>query len=83
MKQTTVSPMAPEEVIGFMNIDRTDFAGTSRAEQIRHLKVEGCVVFPPIFAADVIARIKRELVEAEIGDTSSSTQRTRSRTQPH
>src|SRR5690606_13024314 len=82
MTQTATPRIAPEEEIGFMNIDRTDFARMSRAEQIRSLEVEGYVVLPSILPADVIERIKRELAEAEMGHTSYSTQQTRSVTQP-
>ena len=34
----------PEEEIGFMNIDETDFGALGRPRQIRHLEVEGVVV---------------------------------------
>ncbi|MCA9111079.1 MAG: phytanoyl-CoA dioxygenase family protein, partial [Planctomycetaceae bacterium] len=82
MSQTKMPPIPPEEEIGFMNIDRTDFAAMSRPEQIRHLEVEGYLVLPSIIPADVIAKIKRELADAEMGHTSYSTQQTRALTQP-
>lgn len=82
MPQTVTPPLAPEEIIGFMNLDTTDFASMSRAEQIRHLEVEGYLVMPRILPPDVIARIKRELAEAEMGHTSYSTQQTRAVEQP-
>ncbi|MGD9857054.1 MAG: hypothetical protein AB7U20_19065, partial [Planctomycetaceae bacterium] len=82
MTQTTMPPIAPEEEIGFMNIDRTGFAGMLRAERIRRLEVEGYVVFPAILPEEFIERIKRELAAAEMGHTSYSTQQTRSVTQP-
>lgn len=82
MNQTQVSPIDPKEEIGFMNIDRTDFRGMSRAEQIRHFEVEGYVVFPSILSADTIAGLKAELAAAEMGHTSYSTAQTRSVTQP-
>lgn len=72
----------PEEEIGFMNIDRTDFAGMSRPQQIRHLEVEGYVVLPSILDGERIARIKRELADAEMAHTSYSEAQTRSTTQP-
>ncbi|MBT4864514.1 MAG: hypothetical protein HON53_05245, partial [Planctomycetaceae bacterium] len=59
--QTPIPPIDPEEEIGFMNIDETDFASMNRAEQIRHLEVEGYLVMPGILPADVVARIKSEL----------------------
>ena len=72
----------PEEEIGFMNFDSTDFRTMTRPEQIRHLEVEGYVVLPEILDPDYIARIKRELAEAEMGHTSYSVNQTRSATQP-
>lgn len=82
MNQTTVPPIAPEEEIGFMNVDRTDFSTMSSAEQIRSFEVEGYVVLPSILPEETIERIKRELADAEMGHTSYSTQQTRSATQP-
>lgn len=76
------SPGAPEDEVGFMNIDRTDFASMTRPEQIRHFEVEGYVVLPAILPPDLIARIQRELAAAEMGHTSYSTAQTRSTTQP-
>ena len=71
-----------DEVIGFMNLDTTDFSAMSRAEQIRHLEVEGYVVLPAILPADVILEIKRELRHAEMLHTSYSTAQTRAVQQP-
>lgn len=82
MSPTKVPPIAPEEEIGFMNIDRTDFASMSRPEQIRHLEVEGYLVLPSIIPSDTIAKIKQELADAEMGHTSYSTQQTRAVRQP-
>lgn len=82
MNQAKVPQIAPEEEIGFMNIDRTDFASMSRPEQIRHFEVEGYVVFPEILKPDMIARIKSELAAAEMSHTSYSMNQTRSVTQP-
>ncbi len=73
---------SPPDEIGFMNIDRTDFASMSRPEQIRYFEVEGYVVLPAILKPDFIARIKSELAAAEMGHTSYSTAQTRSTTQP-
>jgi len=52
--QATVPAISPEEEIGFMNIDRTDFASLSRAAQIRNLEVEGFVVFPGILTPELM-----------------------------
>ena len=82
MKQTKVPAIDPEEEIDFMNIDEMDFGSLSRPEQIRHLEVEGYIVLPEILDADRITRIKRELVDAEMGHTSYSVNQTRSVTQP-
>jgi hypothetical protein len=70
------------EEIPFMHIDPTDFTTQSRAEQIRHLEVEGYVVFPKILPADLIARLKSELADIEMGHTSYSENQTRSVVQP-
>lgn len=82
MKQTSISKIDPEEEIGFMNIDETDFRSMTRPEQIRHLEVEGYVVFPQILNADRITQIKRELAEQDMDRTSYSENQTRSVTQP-
>ncbi len=82
MNQTTTTQADPEEEIGFMNLDTTDFSSFSRARQIRHLEVEGYVVFPSILDPETVARIKEELAEAEMGHTSYSESQTRSQQQP-
>ena len=82
MNPTQVPPIRPEEEIGFMNIDATNFRKMSRAEQIRHFEVEGYVVFPEIVPPATIARIKSELAAAEMAPTSYSDAQTRAVTQP-
>ena len=82
MSQTTVPPIDPSEIIDFMRVDDTDFSSMQRAEQIRHLEVEGYVVLPRILTADWIKRIKAELAEAEMAHTSYSEYQTRSVLQP-
>jgi hypothetical protein len=82
MSQTLVPPIDPNEEIHFMNIDETDFASMTRAEQIRHLEVEGYVVLPKILKPTAIARIKSELADAKMSPTSYSDYQTRSDTQP-
>ncbi|MCP4174373.1 MAG: phytanoyl-CoA dioxygenase family protein, partial [Fuerstiella sp.] len=71
-----------DDKIPFMNIDETDFSSMSRPEQIRHLEVEGYVVFPEILTAAQIANIKDEMADAEMAHTSYSTSQTRSVVQP-
>ena len=68
--------------IPFMNVDDTDFESMSQPEQIRHLEVEGYVVFPRILDPDRINRIRQELGNAEMYHTDYSTNQTRSVTQP-
>ena len=73
---------APHEEAGFMRLDETDFSSLTRAEQIRHLEVEGYLVLPRIIPPDVIARLKHELSDAQMGHTSYSVNQTRSVEQP-
>lgn len=72
----------PKDEFGFMNLDGTDFEAMGRSEQIRHLEVEGYVVFPKILDAGRIERIKAELEDAEMYRTNYSVSQTRSTTQP-
>jgi hypothetical protein len=82
MNSSQVPSTSPQPEVDFMNIDEADFSSMSRAEQIRHLEVEGYVVFPSILPTDVISRMKSELADAEMSHTSYSTQQTRSVEQP-
>jgi hypothetical protein len=82
MTATQVPPIRPDEEIGFMNLDATDFRKMPPPDQIRHFEVEGYVVFPEILPAATIARIKRELTVAEMAPTSYSDAQTRAVTQP-
>lgn len=77
-----MSKNSTDEEVGFMKIDHTDFSSMSRPAQIRHLEVEGYVVFPNILDSDRIARIKQELADAEMGHANYSVNQTRSATQP-
>ena len=70
------------EEIPFMNVDTTDFTSMSRPERIRHLEVEGYVVFPGILDPETVGRIKEEMVDAEMWHTDYSTAQTRSVIQP-
>ena len=82
MQQSQVSKIAPEEQIDFMNVDDTDFSTFTRGQQIRHLEVEGYVVFPEILEPELIAQLKAELADAEMTHTSYSIHQTRSVKQP-
>ncbi len=82
MNQPGTPSIDPEEEIGFMNVDETDFLAMTRSEQIRHLEVEGYVVFPAMLDAERITRIKQELSDVEMDHTSYSVNQTRSPTQP-
>src|SRR5450631_1205021 len=77
-----VPAISPDDEIPFMNVDQTDFAAMSCAQQIRHFEVEGYVVFPSLLTPDIIARVKSEMAEAEMSHTSYSVNQTRSVTQP-
>ena len=61
MDAMTIPAIDPDEIIGFMNIDRTDFGSFTRAQQIRHFEVEGYLVLPAMLDAGQIARLKAEL----------------------
>ncbi len=76
------APMDVTPEVDFMNIDRTDFRSMTRPQQIRHLEVEGYVVFPEILKPELIAKVKHELAEAEMLHTSYSVNQTRSVQQP-
>ena len=82
MTQSPVPPIAPEEIIPFANFDDTEFSSMTRAEQIRHLEVEGYLVLPEIIPPDLIERIKSELADAEMAHTTYSECQTRGVVQP-
>ncbi|MFQ5731660.1 MAG: phytanoyl-CoA dioxygenase family protein [Planctomycetaceae bacterium] len=82
MHETQLPPSQPGDEVDFMNVDETEFASMGRPEQIRHLEVEGYVVFPEILPPDVIARLKSELADAEMDHTSYSVNQTRAVTPP-
>ena len=63
MDATTVPAIDPDEIIGFMNIDWTDFDSFTRAQQVRHFEVEGYVVLPEMLDPGQIARLKTELAD--------------------
>jgi hypothetical protein len=81
MQDTSKSETDTDDV-PFMNVDETDFESMNRAEQIRHLEVEGFLVLPRILTADVIGRIKSEMANAEMWHTDYSTAQTRAVAQP-
>ncbi len=80
--EKAMDKIGAEEEIGFMNLDETDFRSMSRPEQIRHLEVEGYVVFPAILSAEVIGWMKEQLATAEMGHASYSVNQARATTQP-
>lgn len=74
--------IAPDEEIGFMKVDETDFESMSRAQQIRSLEVEGYVVFPSILKPETVARLKEELADVETTHPDYSEHQRRSVEQP-
>ena len=74
--------MSDPEQIPFMNVDQTDFATMSRAEQIRHLEVEGYLVLPRLLSADTVDSIKQEMSDAEMWHPDYSELQQRAVTQP-
>ena len=55
-----------DEVIGFMNVDTTDFGNLTLADQIRHFEVEGYVLLPNILTASHIDQLKEQLADIEM-----------------
>lgn len=74
--------MSDSEQIPFMNVDQTDFSSMSRAEQIRHLEVEGFLVLPRLLPPETIAAIKEEMADAEMWHPDYSALQQRAVTQP-
>ncbi len=72
----------PEEEVPFMSLDQTDFTAMTRPEQIRHLEVEGYVVFPEILPPVLIDKLKGELSDIKMDHTDYSENQTRSVVQP-
>lgn len=66
----------PDEQIGFMNVNDTDFASMSLGEQIRHFEVEGYVVLPNLLDAPLIETLKAELADVAMKHKSYSTAQT-------
>ena len=62
MEDTKVQ-VDPEEEIGFMHIDQTDFGSFPLGQRIRHFEVEGYVVLPDVLEQQQIERIKAELAD--------------------
>ena len=54
----------PNEGIGFMNIDETDYHSMTLGEKMRHLEVEGYVVLPDALDADRMEQVKEEMADA-------------------
>lgn len=72
----------PEEEIGFMNIDETNFTSMNRAQLIRHFEVEGYAVLPAILNAETIDQLKRELADIPMTHKSYSVHQTVAEIQP-
>ncbi|MDE0345247.1 MAG: hypothetical protein OXI66_05610 [Boseongicola sp.] len=66
MNKINVPPIAPEEIIPFMNVDQTDFSDFTHAELIRHIEVEGYAILPKILDDALITKLKSELAGAEM-----------------
>lgn len=82
MAAPSVPAIDPQEEIGFMTVDETEFRTFRRPAQIHHLEVEGYVVFPEILPLDLIKRLKREMADAEMQHKSYSIYQTTSVQQP-
>ena len=54
----------PDEEIGFMHVDDTDFSTFTLGQKIRHLEVEGYVVLPDVLDEATMAQIKAEMADA-------------------
>lgn len=63
MNETEVK-IDPNEEIGFMNVDETDFSEFTLGQQIRHLEVEGYVVLPNVLDSGIIEQIEMEMADA-------------------
>lgn len=63
MEETPVH-IDPQEEIGFMNIDETDFTKFTLGQKIQHLEVEGYVVLPDVLDAASMKQIKAEMADA-------------------
>lgn len=82
MTQTEIQ-IDPEEEIGFMNVDETDFAALSLGERVRSFEVEGFVVLPAVLDAAQIRRLKSELADLEMRHKDYSVHQTVAVTPPH
>lgn len=82
MKESKAPRIDPDEEIPFMNVDDSDFSSMTRAQQLRHLEVEGYLVFPSILDAELLDRLKAELADAEMDHKSYSVHQTFSVSQP-
>ena len=64
MSETASATDTASEEIGFMNIDKTDFGRFTLGQQIRHLEVEGYVVFPDVLGAEQMEQISAQMAAA-------------------
>jgi hypothetical protein len=81
MTQRT-TPIDPDQEIGFMNVDDTDFAALSLGQRLRSFEVEGFAVLPDVLDPDLIARLKAELAHVEMRHKDYSVHQTVAVTPP-
>ena len=81
-QKTVIPEIHPDEVIDFMNIDETDFSSFTMAQRIRHFEVEGYVVLPDMLDAELIAKLKAELVDMRMSPKPYSEYQTVGSVQP-
>ena len=72
----------PEEEIGFMKVDETDFSQLSLGERIRHFEVEGYVVLPDVISPPQLERLRGELADVPMQHKDYSVHQTVSREPP-
>ncbi len=65
-----------------MRIDQTDFKAFTRAQQIRHIEVEGYLVLPDVLDSKQITRLKGELADAPTEHKDYSVYQTYAKIQP-
>ena len=82
MQEGKTPQITPEERIPFMKVDESDFAAMTRAEQIRHLEVEGYLVLPRILSPEMVSRLKAELADVEMTHKSYSVHQTMALEEP-
>ena len=66
----------PEEEIGFMHVDETDFSTFTLEQKIQHLEVEGYVILPDMLDMSTMNKIKAEMTDAPMKTKDYSTAQT-------